>query len=586
MHLSAFLGIVIITTTASALPSLFTAPTTEVLAPKLFSKRIANCAHGPTTRNCWDGGRDINTDYYSNFPLTGRVREYWLRIENSTFAPDGYQRTVLTFNGTLPGPTLHADWGDTMRIHVTNGMEYNGTSIHWHGVRQLDTTEQDGVNGITECPFPPGYSLTYEWKATQYGTSWYHSHFSLQYADGVAGALVINGPASANYDEDLGPIMLDDWYHSTAFGLWKHIPTTGPQAANNGLINGMNVFDCSGSTDPNCVGGGKRFLTKFKSGKKYLLRFVNMATDTFFKVTLDNHTMTVISMDFVPITPYETEFVSIGIGERYQVIIEANQATDNYWLRAISQTSCGAANPNRLNIKGIVRYSGAANREPTTSARAIPDSCADEPKDKLVPVVAKSVPPSDLSISQRENVSMTISHNRIHWKLNGISAKIDWLNPTLLHVLKGHTFPKDYNVLEIDGSNPWYYLVIETDLPIEHPIHLHGHDFYLIAQEAGTFDTSKVKPKWSNPPRRDVAMLPGSGYMVIAFQTDNPGVWLLHCHIAWHVSGGFALQFVERKTDLLKRFNPAGAWTDTCSAWNTYISSDIDPPQEDSGVKK
>ncbi|CUS09849.1 unnamed protein product [Tuber aestivum] len=603
MRLSACLGVVIITTTVSAFPSLFAAPVTEDSAPELFPRQIPNCTNGPTTRNCWDGVRDINTDYYTDFPVTGRVREYWLTVENSTFAPDGYRRTVLTFNGTLPGPTLYADWGDTVRIHVTNNLEYNGTSVHWHGVRQLGTTEQDGVNGITQCPcippltldtidandftgaLAPGNSQTYEWNATQYGPSWYHSHFSLQYADGAAGALVINGPASANYDEDLGPILLGDWYHPTAFALWQNIPTDGPQPADNGLINGMNVFDCSKLTDTNCVGGGKRFHTEFKPGKKYLLRFINIATDTFFKVSLDNHTMTIISTDFVPIKPYETEFISIGIGERYQVIIEANQATDNYWLRAISQAACGAANTNRLNIRGIVQYSGAKNTEPTSSPRFVPGSCDDEPMGKLVPVVAIDVPPSDLGVSQQEEVTMSVP-DRIYWKLNGISAKIDWSNPTLLQVAKGETYPEDYSVLEIGRPNSWYYLVIETALPIEHPIHLHGHDFHLIAQEAGAFDASKVNATWTNPPRRDVAMLPRNGYMVIAFKTDNPGVWLLHCHIAWHVSGGFALQFVERKAELVKMFNPPSAWHDTCSTWSTYSASSINPPQIDSGLRK
>jgi len=54
----------------------------------------------------------------------------------------------------------------------------------------------------------------------------------------------------------------------------------------------------------------------------------------------------------------------------------------------------------------------------------------------------------------------------------------------------------------------------------------------------------------NNPPRRDVATLPVSGYLVIAFLTDNPGAWLMHCHIGWHTSEGLALQFVERYTEI------------------------------------
>lgn len=65
-----------------------------------------------------------------------------------------------------------------------------GTSIHWHGIRQNRTFGMDGVNGITQCPIAPGDSFTYSFKAVQYGTSWYHSHYSVQYADGLQGPLV------------------------------------------------------------------------------------------------------------------------------------------------------------------------------------------------------------------------------------------------------------------------------------------------------------------------------------------------------------------------------------------------------------
>lgn len=54
----------------------------------------------------------------------------------------------MNFNGSIPGPALTADWGDTFVIHVTNNMQDNGTSIHWHGMRQLNNTEFDGVRGF------------------------------------------------------------------------------------------------------------------------------------------------------------------------------------------------------------------------------------------------------------------------------------------------------------------------------------------------------------------------------------------------------------------------------------------------------
>ncbi|RAK78845.1 uncharacterized protein BO72DRAFT_494684 [Aspergillus fijiensis CBS 313.89] len=79
----------------------------------------------PATRDQWCDS-DIQSDYYTEAPDTGVLREYWLVLGNTTAAPDGVPRNVLTVNGTSPGPTLHANWGDWVRIHVYNGLENNG----------------------------------------------------------------------------------------------------------------------------------------------------------------------------------------------------------------------------------------------------------------------------------------------------------------------------------------------------------------------------------------------------------------------------------------------------------------------------
>jgi len=69
-------------------------------------------------------------------------------------------------------------------------MKHNGTSIHWHGIRQLGSMQMDGVNGVTQCPIAPRDHFVYSFNTTQYGSSWYHSHYAVQYADGMQGPLV------------------------------------------------------------------------------------------------------------------------------------------------------------------------------------------------------------------------------------------------------------------------------------------------------------------------------------------------------------------------------------------------------------
>jgi hypothetical protein len=72
-------------------------------------------------------------------------------------------------------------------------------------------------------------------------------------------------------------------------------------------------------------------------------------------------------------------------------------------------------------------------------------------------------------------------------------------------------------------------------------------------------------------------MLPGSGYLVIAFETNNPGAWLLHCHIAWHVAEGLAVQFLERAREIESRMS-LNSISNTCAAWRKWY--DNRPPIE------
>ncbi|KAI1377064.1 multicopper oxidase [Hypoxylon crocopeplum] len=533
--------------------------------------RAACAGNTPTTRNEWCDF-SIDTDYTTVVPDTGVTREYWLELTDVTVAPDGVSRPAIVINGTIPAPTLFADWGDTVIVHVTNSLttSNNGTSIHFHGIRQLNTNENDGVASITQCPAAPGSTITYKWKAEQYGSTWYHSHFALQAWEGAAGGIIINGPATANYDEDLGTVFLTDWGHLTVDQLWTEAQTAGPPSLDNALINGTNVYE----------DGGSRLQVSFTSGTSYRMRLVNGAVDTHFKFTIDNHTMQVISTDLVPIQPYTATVVNIGMGQRYDIIVTADQASvaDNFWMRAIPQSAC-SENENEDNIRGIVTYADTAST-PETSAWDFTDSCDDE-TDNIVPYHSKTVgtPPDSVT---NEEAGVAIINGLFRWTLNSTSLLVDWANPTILQVVNEVTeFEADDSVIQLPNANEWVYIVIQTDLAVPHPVHLHGHDFFVLAQETGEY-SSNVTLNTDNPPRRDTALLPPSGYLVIGFETDNPGVWLMHCHIGWHTSQGFALQFVERY-DEIAGITDVDGLRDSCETWQSFQSSE-GINQEDSGI--
>lgn len=390
------------------------------------------CFNGPDSRHCWTDGFDINTDFDNRWPSTGRKVSYVFEITNTTLAPDGYSRTVFAINGQYPGPTIYADWGDTIEITVMNKLQYNGTTLHFHGLRQWHSNLQDGVPGLTECPLAPGRSRMYSFIATQYGTSWYHSHFSCQYGDGVLGPIVINGPASANYDIDLGPLTITDWYYPTVMvssARTQHV-NGPPPTADNGLINGTMVSNS----------GGAYGRTILQPGKHHLLRLINTSVDNHFMVSIDGHQLLIIAADFVPIQPYNTTWLFVGIGQRYDVIIVANQSPKSYWLRAEVQSDCGA-NFNNGNIKSIVSYAGYKSSVPSTSATSYQSRCLDE--QQIVPHWNSYVPSNDgfamptflgtaINQSYASDGTMTI-----YWQVNGSALNVDWNNPTIELVESG-----------------------------------------------------------------------------------------------------------------------------------------------------
>jgi FtsP/CotA-like multicopper oxidase with cupredoxin domain len=198
----------------------------------------------------------------------GVTRYYDLTVSYQKIAPDGVVRNGLLINGGFPGPLIEANWGDwyavpsvveakltshcRIEVTVTNNLTDEGTALHWHGLLQTGTPWFDGVPSVSQCPIPPGGTLVYKFRADLYGTSWYHceyrnsdrdyanncsAHYSSQYAGGAVGPMVIHGPITADYDVDIGPVMLSDWYHSDYFPLVNDTMQGAVPVSNNNLVS-------------------------------------------------------------------------------------------------------------------------------------------------------------------------------------------------------------------------------------------------------------------------------------------------------------------------------------------------------------
>ncbi|KAK3116658.1 laccase, multicopper oxidase, benzenediol:oxygen oxidorectuctase [Teratosphaeriaceae sp. CCFEE 6253] len=570
------------TSLSSVVKPTITATSTTSVAP------TSTCTNGPNSRNCWSGGLDINTDFDNNWPSTGRTVSYTWSITNTSLAPDGFKRPVFAINGQYPGPLVEANWGDMISIKVTNNLADNGTSIHWHGIRQFHNNGQDGVPGVTECPLAPGQTKTYTFRATQYGSSWYHSHFSCQYGDGVLGPIIIHGPATANYDIESGALPITDWYYQTVnyhASLAEHQNALPPEA-DNALINGT-------MTSPS---GGKYYVTPLTAGKRHRVRLMNTAVDNHFVVSLDGHQMQVISADFVPIKPINVTSLFIGIGQRYDVIITADQSPGAYWFRADVQDTAGCGtNFNNGNIRSIFAYAGHTTETPISSSQSYTATCSDQTG--LVPYWNSYVPQgqtgtfTELTTSQLQQTE-TDGTLTVYWQINGSAMSVDWQKPTLEYVQTSDTsYPSVANLIQLPTEGRWVYWVIQEvagnpyNVAVPHPIHLHGHDFYVLGTGTTTWTASAANSlNYANPTRRDVAMLPTNGWLALAFVTDNPGAWLMHCHIAWHADEGLAVQFLESASTIASVGQIPSDFQSQCNAWDSYYNGNPAYLQHDSGI--
>lgn len=435
-----------------------------------------------TGKGKWLPGFDINTDYTKNMPA-GKLRHFDLTIDDTTIlSPDGISRSVQVYNGQFTGPPIVVDWGDTIEVTVTNKCKMNGTSVHWHGFTQAGSVEMDGVPGVTQCPIPPNGQFTYRFRADRYGTSWYHSHYSVQYGNGAYGPIIVNGPASLDYDVDLGAFTLGDWYHKDAFEGMRSFFKAGPPPVDSVVISGQGVY-----IDPatGVKHGSYKDLTsqqKFVPGKKYRIRLINTSTDTKFVFSLDGHNMTVIQTDFVPIVPYDTDHQFIGIGQRYDVVVTATgSANTNAWFRATPQLACGDAVVSNSTARGIVRYKNAPIVDPMTTEVQFITTCADPPLSALVPVFPLDV----LAAHQQLDVSVSLmlnGSNDIIFNVAGTdsankrasSLYLNYNQPTLHLINDGfRTFPEQYNVDFVSGAaTDWVYFNISNDNPVRLNLHL------------------------------------------------------------------------------------------------------------------
>jgi hypothetical protein len=129
--------------------------------------------------------------------------------------------------------------------------------------------------------------------------------------------------------------------------------------------------------------------------------------------------------------------------------------------------------------------------------------------------------PSQLTVIRYYQLNLVFK-----WTLHGSTLLVNWSNPVTRAIYNNDlSFPSTDNVYQINKTDQWAFFIIQdlTLVDAFHPMHIHGHDFYILAQGEGVYTPLTVSLNTKNPPRRDTVSLYGAGYTVVAIKTDNPG---------------------------------------------------------------
>ncbi len=404
--------------------------------------------------------------------------------------------SVLAYDGTVPGPVLRIPQARPFQARAENRLDAE-TTVHWHGIRLPNA--MDGVPGLTQPPIKPGGSFLYQFTPPDAGTFLYHPHDNSleEMGRGLAGALLVEEPEPLHVDREL-VWVIQDWRLSSEAQIAPGFGNS-MEAAMSGRVG--NTVTINGRV-PDAV--------SVRAGERIRLRIVNAATARIMALAFEGHRPAVIALDGQPCDPHEPKGrLLLGPAMRADLILDMNGAPGSRY--AVTDDFYGA----RLGYT-LVELAYDADR-----------ALREHPLDAPIRLPSNPLPQPDLATARRHVVRLQggmmggmammggMMGGGAEWAINGKSMTGDGsADMTPMLILRRGTSC----VLELRNKTAWW-----------HPMHLHGHSFRVLSRN-GTADVGAV---WG-----DTVLVEPYQTMEIAFVADNPGNWLLHCHIMDHQMAG------------------------------------------------
>lgn len=519
--------------------------------------------------------------------------QYTFTIEVTPIQKLCQMHNIVTVNGQLPGPTLFVNNGDTVVVKIYNNGPYNAT-IHWHGIHQLRTGWADGPEYITQCPIQPGGSYTYRFTIVdQEGTLWWHAHVSWLRAT-VHGAIVIYPKKGSSYPfpkpKDEATIVLGEWWNSNPMDVVYQAALVGaaPNISDAFTINGQpgDLYPCSSSDT---------FKLPVTFGETYLLRIIGAAlnTELFFKIA--DHEFVVVAVDASYTKPYRTDVIMVAPGQTVDILLTANRAPGQYYMAARAYSSSLAPYDNTTTTAILVYDSSPSTfqselllptlppyndtttvTEFTTSLRSLassehPIEVPQTIDESIISTVGLGLRPclpdetcqgpgGERFMASMNNISFvfpTISILQAYYfAIDGVFKPEFPSNPPIeFDYTGGQNIPPDLwnpesdttvRVISYDSNVQLVFQGTSIVSGENHPMHLHGFDFYVVGEGFGNYDPLLHPLNFNlvDPPKRNTVGVPANGWAAIRFKANNPGAWFLHCHLDVHLMWGLTTVFL------------------------------------------
>ena len=412
-----------------------------------------------------------------------------------------------TYNGNSPGQTLRVKQGDNLSVNLHNELAEEST-IHWHGIRTPNL--MDGVPYITQPPVKSGSQHAYQFECADAGTYWYHPHFNSegQIGRGLCGAIVVEEDKPIEVDRDL-VWVLSDWRISRDMKLVEDFGQLHDRS-HSGRLGNVST-----------VNGKIESKINVRPGERLRLRIINTATARIFSPAFENLSGWIVALDGHPVEPRPIgqEKSYIAPGNRTDLIldipVEASPddafAINDHTYRGRAFTLVTLV----ISGKSIRRKLLAKPKKMAPNPIGAPDLSAAETKSVAFEGGAMGGM-AEASLDGRQMSLREMAGRGFVWATNGkIYSSLEALRDAdrLFNLKRGKS----------------YIFKLQNRTAFPHPIHLHGHTFQVIARQG----QKPPEPLW-----QDTVLIFPDETVEIAFLADNPGDWLLHCHVLGHAASG------------------------------------------------